>query len=472
MKLVFIDPAGPVKGFNSGLGYLSANLGGIKDVSLRVIDLNNNPNDADRRLAELQEIKADVIGISLKSHTLRPAITLLEKFKLPGTLAVAGGPEATLEKGELLNGRGILDYCFVGECERSFPSFVKCLLEGRDVRGVPGLGYRDKAGTAVCNEPDVIWNLDELPFPDFSFFDSLDYIREKYPLVTSRGCPYKCSYCAVGKVSGMRWRFRSPVHVVEELSRARKDYNIRGFEIVDDNFTLDMSRAKEICRLLINKGLSLKWVCINGIRADRSDDELFKLMRRAGCQEIWFGIESLNSDVFQRVNKGEKIETILQAVALARKNDIAASGFFIVGLPGSTFKTDAQSLALSKKLRLREALWSLSTPMPQTEMAEWAANNAKILRDYRDASFFKSVRPVFETADYPAKERMKMFYKANIVSHCYSVFFSEKITMADMARFVWLLFRYDFIHIPGHLATIFFSGSHRKYIKEALRRIG
>lgn len=472
MKLVFIDPAGPVKGFNSGLGYLSANLGGIKDVSLKVIDLNNNPYDADRRIAELQEIKADVIGISLKSHTLRPAIALLEKYKLPGALAVAGGPEVTLEKGGLLNDRGILDYCFIGECEKSFPGFVKCLLEGRDVCGVAGLGYRDKTGRVICNEPDTIGNLDELPFPDFSFFDSINYIREKYPLVTSRGCPYKCSYCAVGKVSGIHWRFRSPGHVVEELICAQKNYKIRNFEIVDDNFTMDIARAKEICRLLINKRLSLKWICINGIRADRSDDELFKLMRRAGCQGIWFGIETLNREVFQKVNKGEKIETILQAVTLARKNGIAASGFFIVGLPHSTFKIDTESLALSKELRLREALWSLATPMPRTEMADWVAHNAKILRDYRDASFFKSVRPVFETPDYPARERMKMFYKANIASHCYSIFFSEKIVMADIVKFVGLLLRYDFIHIFCHLATIFFSRSHRKYIKEVLKRIG
>lgn len=472
MKLVFIDPAGPVKGFNSGLGYLSSLLRGKKDVTLRIIDLNNNPYNADRRISELHEIKADVIGISLKSHTLRPAIALLEKHKEPRTLVVAGGPEVTLERGQLLNEHGIFDYCFTGECEKSFPGFIQRLLEGGDFSEVAGLSYRDKTGRVVCNEPDTIGNLDELPFPDFSFFDSINYIREKYPLVTSRGCPYKCSYCAVGKISGMPWRFRSPAHVVEELVCAQKNYKIRNFEIADDNFTMDIARAKEICRLLINKRLPLKWTCINGIRADRVDDELFKLMRLAGCQGIWFGVETLNREVFQMVNKGEKIETILQAVTLARKNGIAVSGFFIVGLPHSTFKTDTESLALSRKLRLREALWSLATPMPHTEMADWVAKNAKILRDYRDASFFKSVQPVFETPDYPAKERMRMFYKANIASHCYSIFFSEKIVMADIVKFIGLLFRYDLIHIFAHLATIFFSRSHRKYLKEALKRIG
>ena len=94
--------------------------------------------------------------------------------------------------------------------------------------------------------------------------------------------------------------------MVEELVCAQKNYKIRNFEIADDNFTMDIARAKEICRLLINKRLPLKWTCINGIRADRVDDELFKLMRLAGCQGIWFGVETLNREVFQMVNKGRR----------------------------------------------------------------------------------------------------------------------------------------------------------------------
>jgi radical SAM superfamily enzyme YgiQ (UPF0313 family) len=471
MKLILIDPPGPVKGFNSGLGYISSFLCRIKTLNIQVIDLNNNPYGSKERIAKLGEIKPGVIGISLKSHTLKPAVGLLGKYKAPGTLIVAGGPEVTLEKENFLSENRIFDYCFVGEAEKSLPDFIECLIERRDISGIRGLCYRDKSGAAILNNPDSIENLDELPFPNYSFFDSVGYIREKYPLVTSRGCAYKCSYCAVGKVSGMRWRFRSPGHVVEELLYARKNYKINKFEIVDDNFTMDIGRAKEICRLIINKKLALRWTCINGIRADRTDDELFKLMHLSGCEDVWFGIETLNKEVFERIHKGEKIEAIITAIELAKKNKIAVSGFFIIGLPGSTFRTDNDSLAMSKKLKLEEALWSLATPLPFTEMANWAEKNAKILRDYREISFYKSAQPVFETPDYSEKERIGMFYKSNIASHCYSAFFSERIKMRDILRFILILIRYNFSGIFGHMTTILFRKSHRKYINEALRRI-
>jgi len=471
MKLILIDPPGPVKGFNSGLGYISSQLSKVGKIDVKVIDLNNNPYNSKKRLARIDEVGPDIIGISLKSHVLRSAVSLAQRYKKPKTILIAGGAEVTLERERFLHENRLFDFCFAGEAERSLQDFIRCVIDKKDVSGIKGLGYRDRSGKVVLNDLDVIENLDELPFPDYSRFDSVAYIKEKYPLVTSRGCPYRCSYCVVGKVSGTQWRFRSPDSIVEELIYAQRDYGIRGFEVVDDNFTMDIGRAKELCRSIINKRLSLRWRCINGIRADRTDDELFKLMHLSGCEAIWFGIETLNYELFERINKGEKIEAVIDAARLARKNNIAVSGFFIIGLPGSTRKIDEESLAASKKLKLEEALWSLATPMPHTEMADWVKKNARILRDYRDASFFKLPQPVFDTPGYPERERIEMFYKANVASRCYSAFFPEKIGISDLLNFILILLKYDLVHIFNHMATILFMRYRRKHIKEALRRI-
>lgn len=471
MKIVLIDPPGPVKGFNSGLGYISSLLSRAGNIETAVIDLNNDFRDSKKRLERIRKIQPDIIGVSMKSHVLQSAVKLIRKYKTPETLLIAGGPEITLEKDKFLKENSVFDYCFAGEVERSFPDFVRSIVEKRDVGAIKGLCYRDAKGRVIVNSADIIDKLDELPFPDYSVFDSVAYIKEKYPLVTSRGCPYKCSYCIVGKVSGVRWRFRSPANIIEELIHAQKKYGIRAFEIVDDNFTMDMGRAKEICRLIIDKKLDLKWRCINGVRADRTDDELFSLMRRAGCEEIWFGIETLNKELFKRINKGEEIETVINAVAMARKHNIIVSGFFIIGLPGSTVSIDQESLAASRKLGLEEALWSIATPIPHTEMADWVDKNARILRDYKNASFFKLPKPVFDTDDYTAKERIEMFCRSNIISRCYSAFFPEKIRMPDILNFISLIIRYDLVHIFDHIMIILFKKSRRKQVKEAMKRI-
>lgn len=471
MNVILIDALGPVKGFNSGLAYISAVLSCTNNTTVKVIDLNNNPYHSEKRLQQINEIKPDVIGVSVKSHTLKSSVEIVEKFKLSQAVLIAGGPEVTLEKEKFFNENQIFDYCFIGEAERGFPEFIDYLNHKIDINEIRGLYYRRNDGRITMNEQDIIENLDELPFPDYSVFDSVSLIKDKYPLVTSRGCPYQCTYCAVGEISGRHWRFRNPENIVEELVYAKKKYGTHRFEVTDDNFTLDIERAKRICSLIIKKGLGLKWSCINGIRADRVDDELLKLMHISGCEEIWFGIESLNQEVFKKVNKGERTETITKAVELAKKNDIAVSGFFIIGLPDSTYQKDKESLEKSKKLKLKEGLWSLAIPLPHTEMWDWVEKNAKIIRDYREVSFFKLSRPVFETTDYPEKERIKMFYKANIISHCYSSLFSEKITSKDILKFIFFLLRYDFFHIFIHIKKISFGKYHRKYLKEIFRRL-
>jgi radical SAM superfamily enzyme YgiQ (UPF0313 family) len=206
---------------------------------------------------------------------------------------------------------------------------------------------------------------DGLPIPEYERFDSFNYLRTNwstgfwaYTILTSLGCPHGCSYCAARQ---RRWHPRSPAHCVEELARAKRDYGIRSFEIVDDLFNMNEPRALEFCERVAPLGLS--WSCANGIRADRFSEAQAKAMGMAGCTQVGFGIESVSPAVLQESRKGESLEQIESAVGWARKHIPEVCGFFIVGLPGATRETDLASVEWARKHGVR-AYFSHFVPAP------------------------------------------------------------------------------------------------------------
>lgn len=187
---------------------------------------------------------------------------------------------------------------------------------------------------------------DSYPFPDFSLFDSFDVWLSHwqdgswpYGILTSLGCPFQCVYCAA---RNRGWKPRSAKNCVEELKQAKKKYKIVSFEILDDAFNVNKARVLEFCKLV--KPLKLKWVCANGLRADLLDEGEAKAMADSGCTSVSFGVESTDPEVLKNIHKGETIEQISKAVDIAKKYFKVVNGFFILGLPGSSYKKDLQSV--------------------------------------------------------------------------------------------------------------------------------
>lgn len=187
---------------------------------------------------------------------------------------------------------------------------------------------------------------DDLPFPDFDLFDSIDVLRRRwsagewhYCLMTSHGCPFGCTYCAA---RGTRWRRRSAENCAEELRQARERWGIRSFQVIDDCFNAGLDHALAFCAAVAPLGLP--WQCANGLRADRFSEELAAALKAAGCQTLSFGIESADPQVLEAVNKGETIEQIEAALEIARRYFDGVAGFFIIGLPGSSYQSDLASV--------------------------------------------------------------------------------------------------------------------------------
>lgn len=456
-KVILCDPAGVVEGLNNGLAYIAAALKG-RGCNAEVLDWNNKPENAEEKFEKLAA--ADIIGISIKSFTLHGALEIARtaRAKNPHALIVAGGPHITLDAENFLRENAEFDIAVLHEAEDAFPEIVRAASSGGKPKlaAVKGIVFRS-GGKLVRTKPrEFRDNLDSIAFPDYSCFDSMPQAMREYPLVTSRGCPYQCTYCSVGKIIGKKFRTRSPQNVVAELEHAVLKYGITRFSVLDDDFTLLMDRAKEFCRLLIEKNLALKWACPNGIRADRLDPELVGLMKKSGCDYVAVGIESAHPEVFAAIKKGETLETVRGAIKMLKEAGISVTGYFIVGLPHSTFERDLRSLDFARSAGLDHASWGLLVPYPGTEVWEWVGKNGKVLRDWKEGFHFGSEpKSVFETRDYAESERLRAYFILNMRFGNYVMFFAQRENRAvKAAKALLLVLRYDASRLPFHMAQM------------------
>lgn len=461
MKIFFIEARGTSKYVHNGLAYLA---GALKERhNVRIFDLNVLDWNEENLIETIKEQKPDIVCFSMKSFNLHNVMVLAEKIKkVVGAKLIVGGAHITLSAKDFFekdNG-GVFDFGYQGEGDVWFARFCENFHKPQEYKDVPGLIYRDK-GEWQFNNNKFIQNLDDIPFPDFDCFEGgVDFESQGgYPLLTSRGCPYQCIYCSVSKVSGRAWRFRSPANIIKELKSATEKYGIKKFKIIDDNFTLDMNRAKEFCRMLIEEKIDLKWSCPNGLRADRLDDDLAGLMKAAGCEEVSLGIESGDEKVFNFINKGEKLEAVEKAVKILKKAGIKVDGFFIVGLPFENIKSIKKSVKFINRLGIDNVKWNMLVPYPQTFLWEWVMKNGKILKDFTQGQHFsreKSVEPTFETANYKAKDRIKAYKIANLSTGAYQyVFKRPKNKFLFYLKYAFYLLRYN--------PALFF----RKFLKKA-----
>ena len=248
-------------------------------------------------------------------------------------------------------------------------------------------------------------------------------------------------------------RFRSPENVVEELKLARSRYASRKFDIVDDNFTKDTKRAKKFCELLIDEGLDMVWSCSNGIRSDAIDEELGSLMSESGCRSVGMGIETFDTDIFENIGKGEKIEEIEGAIQILRSCGIAVEGFFLIGLPGGNLQKIRSSLERSKQLKIDKVSWSYLVPYPGTGIREWVLSKARMLRPYWECNHFgPKAGPAFETDNFTETEMIYAYIWANIKGKAYYTLIDlDRSLLCNIFRIITLVFRYDLRNLHSHI---------------------
>lgn len=413
-KVLLVNPSGWQKeSINLGISYLASSL--IKEgFDVQVLDLNRYELEDNEILEQVTAFDPFHIGISLKTATAIEGARIggLIAQKMPEVFITAGGPHFTLCAESFLRENPVFAFGIMGEGEESFSQLVKTTHEGGDLSHLKGVVWRN-GQNVIINEWSPPSDLDSLPIPNLDVIQGFSWEGFRYPIVSSRGCPHDCTYCCVNKLTGSRkWRSRSPENVVGELELLVRSKGITSFEIWDDNFTLNMKRAKAICRLIIERGLKLSWYCHNGIRADRIDDELAKLMHDAGCTSIAFGMETGNPHIFDSIKKGEPLSAVVEAVKKAKKVGIQTVGYFIIGLPGDNLQTFINTVRFEKRLKLNHATYGMLIPYPHTEV--WDDVNARgtFLTDITGTQHFcDDVVPVsFELPEFPKSEKVRAHY--------------------------------------------------------------
>ncbi len=436
-RVALVDPRGwqgAVQGNrpfpNVGIAYLVASLR-TRGHEVFVIDLNNSTMVDQDVLLSVLEFQPDLIGISAKTATIRDSRNLAKQMKvaMPSVPIVVGGPHAVV-CWQALAQEEWFDAVFVGEAEEGLPEICRFIKEKEPLETIRGvvtkLNKEHKEFDCPLNA-----DLDSLPFPDYHLFP--DKVRKAlrigYPLLTSRGCVYRCAYCSVPVISGQSFRARSPSNILDELEWAKREYGITKFEIIDDLFNFDIERCKVLCQMLLDEKIALEWSCPNGLRADRVDKELAQLMHASGCRSVMVGVESAGAAILARVNKGESIGDIEKGIRTFQQAEIAVGGFFIIGLPGDSLEAVRKSAQFARRLKIG-ALFNMFVPYPGTRLWEWAKNHARFLCDIERGLHFADTpdraRPVIETDDFPAKKRQRAYEMAHTLVENFSAIISAK----------------------------------------------
>ncbi len=397
-----------------GLGYLSSSLkkAGIKT---KIIDGLKESLSVDDVIKKTIAEKPDVVGITCLTAFYNETREISKRLKAKGMKVVIGGVHPTFLPLLTLKETGA-DYVICGEGEIAFPKLIKAKLKNKNIQGVYSLKNL-KNGT-VTKKGVAIENLDDLPFPDWEQINPNTYpkaphgaIVKNFPIgviMTTRGCPYMCSFCASPKFYERKIRFRSPEKVIEEIKYLIKNFGIKEVHFEDDNLTLKREHVEKLCNLIIENKLKFSWACPNGIRADRVDEKLLRLMKKSGCYYVAFGIESANPTILKNIHKLETIETIEKAIKTANKIGLITQGFFIFGLPGESKKTIRQNIDFAKKSRLARAQFIILDVLPGSEL--WDTLKGKFTPNWKKKSYKEPEWvPAGLTKEYLMKSQSKAF---------------------------------------------------------------
>ena len=307
----------------------------------------------------------------------------------PHTPLVVGGPHASSYPKEVLDLPGV-DFVVEREGELVIEMLVERLRARESVRDTPGVHYLDDGGRHVKNDrPDFIEDQDNLPFIDFSEVPLSRYRSHKsfsqlgprptLPLMTSRACPFKCTYCHL--FFGKGFRAMSPERVVDEMAWQIRTTGIRDFEIIDDIFNFDYRRVRKILNAIIERGLKVRLSFPNGLRGDLLKLEDIALYRRAGTVSYAIAIETVTERIQDEIKKHLKLDKIHDVIAATAEHRIFSTGFFMLGFPGESEAEMRATVDFAIASRLHLGLFNIVTPFAGTELGDAHALEAATVLD-------------------------------------------------------------------------------------------
>lgn len=399
----------------------------ILDASIR-IDLKRWEGDflkfgyTDDMIAnEIVNFQPDLVGISSMftinskgAHDVTRIVKHINK-KIP---VVVGGAHASAFPHWVLKDENV-DAVIKGEGEETLLEIINCLKNKKNFYGVEGIIYR-KDGKIIENPPrSFIKNLDTIPFPARDLVDMNIYFNEKYnyahsmspprsTVVTSRGCPYKCTFCSIHSLWRHTYRMREPKMVVDEIETLVETYGVKEVAFFDDNISVSRKRMLEICNEIIKRKIKVKWCTPNGIAIWTLDKEVVSKMKESGCYKLTFGIEtgSLATQKFIRKSHID-LEKSKELIKHCNKIGIWTHSTFIIGFPYETEKDIMDTIEYAVNCGVDMATFFIATPYPGTELYDiyHQENLLPDMGDEKSMEWLGSVgRSMCDTKNYTRKQ--------------------------------------------------------------------
>ncbi len=339
----------------------------------------------------LKRLDYDAIGVQVYTCSVEEAqqtLTLVKSLN-PKILRIIGGAHISGESENVMDQLDA-DFAFRGEAEIGLPKLLK------KASGEEECEYEDihhliwKAdGKVNKNELKPIKDVTALGLPSWDLINPNEYPNapigafvKSFPLATiscSRGCPHECTYCANKLIMGRGMRSRSKESIIEELDLLYNKYGVREYQIIDDTFTSRRSLAEGVCKEIMDRGWKINITFPNGVRVESLDEELLKLLEKAGCYSIGMAIESGSQRIVDHMKRRQDLEMIKEKVKLVdRVTNIRMTGFFILGYPAENREDILKTIKLAKELPLQRAQFTIWIPVPGSEMTEKLKSEGKL----------------------------------------------------------------------------------------------
>jgi len=368
---------------------------------VKILDLYAGPLPKEEILRRIKDFRPFAAGFATYPGGIDEVYALSKEIKAldPSIHIVLGGLYASYLP-EVALSRCPADAVVMGEGEAALTELVGALANAHDLSGIPGLCYIKDGLPVRTGVRPIADSLDALPWPAYELID-FDLYRlpptravrhgRVSSILSARGCNYGCSFCSHHYGYNCRVRLRSPEDVIAEMAHVSEKYGVTEFRFEDCTFTADPERVKKICSLIIERELPVVWNC--DVRADTASDELFKAMREAGCRRVFLGVESGSQKLLGGLsaNKDIRLDQVRNAVKLAKRHGLRMNCSFVLGLPGETRETAAETFKFALELDPDYAMFSVLVPVVGSKLFDTAVKEGKIdVPNYRGAHYLSA----------------------------------------------------------------------------------
>jgi radical SAM superfamily enzyme YgiQ (UPF0313 family) len=390
-----------------GLAYLASFLE-EKGHEVKVIDCQALDIDHQKLKSEIGSFEPNIVGVTSIAPLTRSAFLAAKAAKeaLPDVTVILGGPHATFMDEQIIAEEAAVDFVVRGEGELTLLEIAQNLQDSNKVDSIEGITFRrNKKVIRTPNRP-FIQDLDKLPKPAYDHFE-LDRYRlfgkKLLPVITSRGCPFQCAFCVATRMFGKAYRMRSAENVLDEIEWLKNVHGAEAFTFYDDTLTFDKNRLLKICNGMKNRKIGLPWDCQT--RVDQVSKEILAQMKAAGCQQVFFGVESGCQKILDAVNKKTSIEQNEKAIRMAKQADLFVTISLMIGYPGETRDTLKQTLDFVQRSKPDDVYLCVATPYPGTELRSLVEKRGWKMSSNLD--LYDTMTPVFENPELPSEEIIK-----------------------------------------------------------------